>query len=245
MAFSAVCWSRRSPLKLSPPAAGPRLIYGGGLVQVTILCRNAGFPNRHPKSPTTASLALCASTRACSWVACALRSGVVSLLVRSLSVTSSPLVSFAMKVMSARHLHTKIIPHGAGGRASVSGVVATVFGSTGFLGRYVVNKLGEWVHQQPIFLLCEWHHRGTGMIPMLCPCCHSITGRMGSQVICPFRGEENDVRHLRVMGDLGQIQFLVHTHTCPPPQHQHHPTHHSALVYHFVQSMESSSFALK
>ena len=31
----------------------------------------------------------------------------------------------------------------AGGRSSVAGLTATVFGSTGFLGRYVVNKLGR------------------------------------------------------------------------------------------------------
>ncbi|KAJ1467979.1 hypothetical protein T484DRAFT_1856951 [Baffinella frigidus] len=30
-----------------------------------------------------------------------------------------------------------------GGRSSVSGVTATVFGCTGALGRYVVNKLGR------------------------------------------------------------------------------------------------------
>lgn len=64
---------------------------------------------------------------------------------------------------------------GTGGRSSFSGVVATVFGATGFIGRYVVNRLG----------------------------------RMGSQVIVPYRGDEHDHRHLRLMGDLGQVVFLV------------------------------------
>ena len=58
-----------------------------------------------------------------------------------------------------------------GGRQSVSGVVATVFGSTGFIGRYVVNHLG----------------------------------RIGSQVIVPYRGDGMNARHLRLNGDLGQI----------------------------------------
>jgi len=58
-----------------------------------------------------------------------------------------------------------------GGRSSVSGVIATVFGCTGFLGRYVVNSLG----------------------------------RVGSQVVIPYRGEEKSYTHLKVMGDLGQI----------------------------------------
>ena len=55
-----------------------------------------------------------------------------------------------------------------GGRSSVSGITATVFGATGFLGRYVVNRLGK----------------------------------TGTRVVVPFRGDEKDVRHLKVMGDL-------------------------------------------
>ncbi|XP_058095051.1 NADH dehydrogenase [ubiquinone] 1 alpha subcomplex subunit 9, mitochondrial [Magnolia sinica] len=72
-------------------------------------------------------------------------------------------------------LATKGVGHlvrkGTGGRSSVSGIVATVFGATGFLGRYVVQQLAK----------------------------------MGSQVLVPFRGSEDSHRHLKLMGDLGQI----------------------------------------
>lgn len=50
----------------------------------------------------------------------------------------------------------------------------TVFGCTGFLGRYLVSKLG----------------------------------RAGTQVIVPYRDEDSK-RHLKIMGDLGQIVPLV------------------------------------
>ncbi len=73
-----------------------------------------------------------------------------------------------------RHV-SSLVKKGTGGRSSFSGVVATVFGATGFVGRYMVNRLGK----------------------------------TGSQVVVPYRGDEHDYRHLRLMGDLGQIHFNV------------------------------------
>lgn len=62
---------------------------------------------------------------------------------------------------------------GTGGRSSFNGIVATVFGCTGFLGRYVCNKLGK----------------------------------IGTQMILPYRSEFGDVIRLKVTGDLGQVLF--------------------------------------
>jgi len=55
-------------------------------------------------------------------------------------------------------------------RNSVSGSIATVFGATGFLGRYLVSKLAK----------------------------------VGTQVVVPYR-DEDEKRHLKLLGDLGQI----------------------------------------
>ncbi|XP_032761508.1 NADH dehydrogenase [ubiquinone] 1 alpha subcomplex subunit 9, mitochondrial isoform X1 [Rattus rattus] len=98
-------------------------------------------------------------------------------VVRALPMSRPAISAAATSVFcgsSHRQLHHAVIPHGKGGRSSVSGVVATVFGATGFLGRYVVNQLG----------------------------------RMGSQVIIPYRCDIYDTMHLRLMGDLGQLIFL-------------------------------------
>jgi len=56
-------------------------------------------------------------------------------------------------------------------KSITSGVVAAVFGSTGFTGQYVVQRLAE----------------------------------AGAQIIVPYRGTENVFRHLRPLGDIGQV----------------------------------------
>eukprot|EP00475_Leptophrys_vorax_P005578 TRINITY_DN13367_c0_g1_i1.p1 TRINITY_DN13367_c0_g1~~TRINITY_DN13367_c0_g1_i1.p1 ORF type:complete len:371 (-),score=-0.16 TRINITY_DN13367_c0_g1_i1:208-1320(-) len=72
---------------------------------------------------------------------------------------------------SSLAVRSSVAARGPGGRSSVSGVVATVFGATGFLGRYVVQQLA----------------------------------RQGSQVIVPYRCLEDEHRHLKLLGDLGQV----------------------------------------
>ena len=39
-------------------------------------------------------------------------------------------------------------------------------------------------------------------------------GRVGSQIVLPLRGDEHDYRHLRLMGDLGQITPMVSIYSC-------------------------------
>ena len=43
------------------------------------------------------------------------------------------------------------------------------------------------------------------MCVCVCVCVLFLTGKIGSQVVIPYRGCELDYRHLKVMGDLGQI----------------------------------------
>lgn len=62
---------------------------------------------------------------------------------------------------------------GTGGRSSFNGMVVSIFGSTGFLGKYVANHFGK----------------------------------IGSQMICCYRGDYYPAMMLKPAGDLGQVLF--------------------------------------
>ncbi|XP_011647133.1 NADH dehydrogenase [ubiquinone] 1 alpha subcomplex subunit 9, mitochondrial [Pogonomyrmex barbatus] len=68
---------------------------------------------------------------------------------------------------------TASLKRGTGGRSSFNGLVCTLFGATGFVGRYVCNRLGK----------------------------------IGTQLIIPYRGDTYNCLPLKLCGDLGQILF--------------------------------------
>ncbi|XP_018393028.1 PREDICTED: NADH dehydrogenase [ubiquinone] 1 alpha subcomplex subunit 9, mitochondrial-like [Cyphomyrmex costatus] len=68
---------------------------------------------------------------------------------------------------------TASLKRGTGGRSSFNGIVCTLFGANGFVGRYVCNRLGK----------------------------------IGTQLIIPYRGDMYDCMPLKLSGDLGQVLF--------------------------------------
>ena len=77
---------------------------------------------------------------------------------RSAATTLQACDSAAFSSLSLAE-HTALVARGPGGRHSVSGLRVTVFGATGFLGRYVVNALGRAGAQLSVPTRCSDHHR--------------------------------------------------------------------------------------
>lgn len=68
----------------------------------------------------------------------------------------------------------------------------------------VVNKNINFLHVKLVYIINTIFSCGRNLVLLLC-----TLGRGGNQIIVPYRGDEHDHRHLRLMGDLGQIMFFV------------------------------------
>ncbi|NP_001165787.1 NADH dehydrogenase (ubiquinone) 1 alpha subcomplex, 9, 39kDa [Nasonia vitripennis] len=81
--------------------------------------------------------------------------------------------NYSQKPRIIKNPTTASLRKGTGGRSSFNGIVCTVFGNSGFMGRYVCNRLGK----------------------------------IGTQLILPYRGDFYQVAPLKLCGDLGQVLF--------------------------------------
>lgn len=57
------------------------------------------------------------------------------------------------EVQPIKNSSLSALKRGTGGRNSFNGIVATVFGAGGFLGRYVCNKLGKNGSQVSLYVV--------------------------------------------------------------------------------------------
>jgi hypothetical protein len=104
----------------------------------------------------------------------------------------------ALKAVSARLVQDspRFTKTGHGGRSSSNSHVATVFGCSGFIGSLLVNQLGR-MQSRGCF---NGASRTDSAV---------VVGKHGTEVVTPYRGEQDDIRHLKIMGDLGRIVPLV------------------------------------
>jgi len=63
--------------------------------------------------------------------------------------------AYSTDVKTIKNPSLSALKRGTGGRSSFNGLVATVFGSTGFVGRYVCNRLGK-IGTQVIHFTTAW-----------------------------------------------------------------------------------------
>ncbi|KAI8978804.1 NADH dehydrogenase [Trametes punicea] len=113
----------------------------------------------------------------------------------------------ALHDLTALPSNKPIIAYGPPGRSANTGHIATVFGCTGFMGRYLVAKLAK----------------------------------AGTQVIVPYR-DEDEKRHLKVTGDLGQIVSMEWD--LRRPDQIEECLRHSDIVYNLVgRDYETKNFS--
>mmetsp|Transcript_31177 Transcript_31177/g.88409 ORF Transcript_31177/g.88409 Transcript_31177/m.88409 type:complete len:399 (+) Transcript_31177:143-1339(+) len=96
----------------------------------------------------------------------------------------------------------KALKAGPGGRSSVSGLRAVIFGSTGFLGRYVVNKLAQSGTQCVLPVRCE--HWDTQHLMQM--------GDIGQTVIIPDISPRNKDQVLEMCDGANLVINLLGIH---------------------------------
>ena len=96
-------------------------------------------------------------------------------------VTIVPSCGYASEIRP-RELNTAAMKRGRGGRSSFSGDVVTVFGSNGFIGTAIANRLGK-NGSQMIFPYRGEHYKMMRM---------KVVGDLGQVLFCPFELKDED-----------------------------------------------------
>ncbi|XP_063960778.1 NADH dehydrogenase [ubiquinone] 1 alpha subcomplex subunit 9, mitochondrial-like [Lytechinus pictus] len=119
--------------------------------------------------------------------------GLPTLIIRS----SASTVVCLQPHRSKSTYHHSLVPKGRGGRSSFSGIVAAVFGGNGFLGRYIVSRLGREGSQVVLPHRCDEYY----VQPM------KMMGDLGQIMFRQYELREHDmirdiVKHCTVVVNL-------------------------------------------